>query len=135
MRQSKEHGRSVIQPFVPYRIPAPKRTKVLRHCLDVLAKHCPCPEPWDAMDGGECQRTCPRCAAAVFDVHAMEPSEAEAFLAERMAHPPFVDAWVRDDGRVMLASCPAGLRRRALRRVAIAFAIAGAVSVLSIMLR
>jgi len=105
--------------FVPYRVPAPKRTKVLRHCLDVLAKHCPCPEPWVLMEGGECQRTCSRCDAAVIDVHAMEPSEAEAFLAERMTKPPFVEAYVREDGRVMLEACAAGVRRRRLRRFAL----------------
>lgn len=95
--------------------------------MDVLAKHCPCPEPWVFMDGGDCQRRCSRCQAAVIDVHAMEPAEAEAFLAERMQKPPFVDAFVREDGRVMLEECPAGVRRRRVRRLGAFVAVIGVV--------
>ncbi len=114
---------------MPYRAPPPPRTKVLRFCLDVLGKPGPCPEPWALMDGGECQRTCGRCGATVIDVHAMDRVEAEAFLEERLERPPFVDVYVREDGRVTTSPCVVGLRRLRLRR-ALGFATAIAVGTL-----
>jgi hypothetical protein len=102
---------------MPYREPPPKRTKVLRFCLDVLAKPCPCPEKWDAMDGGDCQRSCQRCGETVIDVTEMDPTEAEAFLEERIDRAPFLDLWLREDGCVMTEPCRPGLRRQRMVRV------------------
>lgn len=117
---------------MPYRVPPPPRTKVLRFCLDVLAKPGPCPEPWALMDGGDCQRTCGRCGAAVTDVGAMEPSEAEAFLEERLERPPFLDVYLREDGRVTTSPCAIGRRRQRVRRafgvVATAVALASVIA-------
>lgn len=107
---------------MPYRQPPPRRTKVLRFCLDVLAKPAPCPESWDLMDGGECQRSCNRCGETVIDVSTMEPTEAEAFLEEHIDRAPFLDVWVREDGRVMTNPCVAGLRRQRVMRIGAALA-------------
>ena len=103
---------------MPYREPPPKRTKVLRFCLDVLAKPSPCPESWEMMEGGDCQRSCTRCGATVIDVAEMEPTEAEAFLEERIERAPFLDVYVRDDGRVMTKPCVPGVRRQRIVRIA-----------------
>jgi hypothetical protein len=111
---------------MPYREPPPKRTKVLRFCLDVLAKPTPCRESWALMDGGDCHRTCTRCGETVTDVTEMEPTEAEAFLEERIDRAPFLDVYVRDDGRVMTKPCVPGLRRqRAIRIATLIAAVAG----------
>jgi hypothetical protein len=77
------------------------------------------------MEGGECQRACTRCGELVVDVGAMEPSEAEAFLEERIARPPFLDVYVRADGRVMTKPCKRGVRQRRMFRLAAAVALAG----------
>jgi hypothetical protein len=102
---------------MPYRQLPPRRTKVLRFCLDVLAKPSPCPESWDSMEGGDCQRSCHRCGETVVDVGAMDPSEAEAFLEERIDRAPFLDVWVRPDGRAMTKPCAPGLRQRNIVRI------------------
>jgi hypothetical protein len=101
---------------------------VLRFCLDVLAKPCPCPESWDAMDGGECQRSCTRCGETVIDVGEMDATEAEAFLEERIERAPFLDVWVREDGRVMTKPCAVGLRRRRMVRVGTALVAVAAIA-------
>lgn len=111
---------------MPYRQPPPRRTKVLRFCLDVLAKPAPCPESWDLMDGGECQRSCTRCGETVIDVSAMEPTEAEAFLEEHIDRAPFLDVYVREDGRVMTKPCMPGLRQRRMLRIGTAVLAAAA---------
>lgn len=118
---------------MPYREPPPKRTKVLRFCLDVLAKPSPpCPEKWGAMQGGACQRSCNRCGEAVIDVGEMEPTEAEAFLEERIEKAPFLDLWLRKDGRVMTKPCKPGQRRQRLVRIGAAlFAVATVAAVLA----
>jgi len=117
---------------MPYRQPPPRRTKVLRFCLDVLAKPCPCPERWELMDGGDCQRSCQRCGETVTDLDAMEPTEAEAFLEERIERAPFLDVYLREDGRVMTKPCVPGARQQKIVRIAAAaFAIAAVAFVLA----
>ena len=115
---------------MPYREPPPKRTKVLRFCLDVLAKPSPCPEKWGAMSGGDCQRSCNRCGETVIDVGEMDPTEAEAFLEERIEKAPFLDLWLREDGRVMTKPCKPGMRRQRIVRIGAALIAVATVALL-----
>lgn len=80
------------------------------------------------MDGGECQRACQRCGETVTDLHAMEPTEAEAFLEERIERAPFLDVYVREDGRVMTKPCVPGRRQQRTARVATAVVLIAAVA-------
>lgn len=68
------------------------------------------------MDGGDCHRACHRCGETVIDVGTLDPTEAEAFLEEHIDKAPFLDLWVRDDGRAMTKPCHPGLRRRRVVR-------------------
>ena len=82
------------------------------------------------MQGGECQRSCHRCGETVIDVAQMDPTEAEAFLEERIDRAPFLDLWLREDGCVMTNPCRPGLRRQRMVRVGAALIAAATVALL-----
>jgi hypothetical protein len=102
---------------MPYREPARRPTRYLRFCLDVLTKPTSCSMPWETMTGEGCTRVCPECSLEVHDVAAMNATDAEAFLAERMAEAPKLRLHRRPDGRVLESDCPRGVRERRMRRV------------------
>lgn|GEM_PF-3335515 len=76
----------------------------------------PCDVPWDAMSGDERVRLCGRCSRRVYHLSAMTRSEAAAVLERDDA--ACVRFYERPDGTVLTSDCPAGARKRTLRRAA-----------------
>ena len=70
-----------------------------------------------------------RSGETVIDVGAMDPTEAEAFLEERIERAPFLDVYVREDGRVMTKPCMPGLRQRRMLRIGTAVLAVAALAV------
>jgi hypothetical protein len=115
---------------MPYREPARRTTRYLRLCLDVLTKPTSCSAPWDSMDvvrtpDDDACRICHRCSARVHDVTAMDPREAETFLAEHMSEkrPPKLSLLRRRDGRLIENECFLGKESKRSRRVLSLFGV------------
>lgn len=117
---------------MPYRTPsnphAPRRLPLLER----IAVKTSCSASWSDMVGDEFVRFCCTCSKNVYDLTAMDPDDAELFLAQHVAAGellPCVRIYRRADGRVLTSECPTGASRRHLRRVAGALAagVAGAV--------
>lgn len=73
------------------------------------------------MVGSETTRHCCVCNQKVYDLAAMEPDEADAFLApyfETGGTLPCARIYRRRDRRVLAAECPAGERARYYQRLA-----------------
>jgi hypothetical protein len=80
--------------------------------------HCasPCAARGDApLIGSGRERYCWRCGRDVYDIASLSPQDARAVLGLGGAAPP-PRLYVRDDGSVMTADCPVGMRRRRVRR-------------------
>jgi hypothetical protein len=87
--------------------------------LDNLQIAAPCQADWDAMVGDDRVRFCGQCEKNVYNLSAMPREEAEAFLVEREGK-ACVRLYKRQDGTVLTADCPVGVRRRRRRRAAVA---------------
>lgn len=81
----------------------------------------PCNMSWDEMKGDERARFCGKCEKNVYNLSAMTREEAERFMAARTAE-VCVRLYKRADGTVMTSDCPVGVRRKRVRRAAIALA-------------
>ncbi len=84
----------------------------------------PCPARWEAMEGDDRVRFCQTCKKNVYNLSALQRSEAEALVA-RHEGKMCATFFRRADGTVLTADCPVGRRRtraRVLRRVTTAAA-------------
>jgi hypothetical protein len=93
--------------------------------LDTLRVASPCPEKWENMVGDATRRFCGRCAKNVYDLSAMTREEAERFVLGAVG-PVCVTMRKRSDGTVITGDCPAGVRRKRVRRGALAVVVSGA---------
>jgi hypothetical protein len=76
------------------------------------------------MTGDDQVRFCGACEKHVYNLSAMTRDEAERLLVEREGR-LCVRFYQREDGTVLTADCPVGVRRRRRRRVAYGLAGAG----------
>jgi hypothetical protein len=84
----------------------------------------PCPARWEAMEGDDRVRFCQTCKKNVYNLSALQRSEAEALVARHEGN-MCATFFQRADGSVLTADCPVGRRRtraRFLRRVTTAAA-------------
>jgi len=105
--------------------------------FDRLHVAAPCSANWNAMTGDERVRHCADCKLDVYNLSGMTRSEAEALVASRIG-PLCVRFYRRDDGTILTADCPTGVRRRNRRRVLVATAtsaLGGALAVWTTTLR
>jgi len=96
--------------------------------LDDVRVASPCKASWDAMKGDERVRFCDRCEKNVYDLSAMTRDEATRLLVER-EESLCVRLYRRDDGTVLTADCPVGVRRKRVRLALYGAAGAGAFAV------
>jgi hypothetical protein len=85
----------------------------------------PCTANWDEMVGDERVRYCGSCQKDVYNLSGMPRDEAERLVRER-AGELCVRLYKRDDGTVLTADCPVGVKRKRRRRLAVAVVTAGA---------
>jgi hypothetical protein len=80
----------------------------------------PCTASWDEMSGDDASRFCFQCSKTVYDLGAMDPADAEAFLEQALGagEVPCVRLFQRPDGRVLTSECSPGARGRHARRAA-----------------
>jgi hypothetical protein len=78
----------------------------------------PCKESWERMRGDDRSRFCARCRLNVYNLSAMGLAEAEDLVRRAEGH-LCVRFYQRRDGTVLASDCPAGWRRKVLRRVAV----------------
>lgn len=98
----------------------------------------PCDVPWEKMVGDERVRHCGQCDKNVHNLSAMTTDEAHAFLesvtrasSETGAPLPCLNLWQRQDGTVITADCPVGVRRRRMRSLLAASLGVGALAVIA----
>jgi len=87
----------------------PQRLEDLR-----IAK--PCPARWDDMQGDDRVRFCGLCRKNVYNLSALPRDAAERLVAEREGDLCAL-LYRRQDGTVLTADCPVGMRRFAVRIV------------------
>jgi hypothetical protein len=97
------------------------QTKTRLRLLDNLEVATPCNAAWDDMRGDERVRFCALCEKNVYNLSSLARDEAEALVREKEGK-LCVRFFRRDDGTVLTADCPVGLRRRLYRRIASAAA-------------
>jgi hypothetical protein len=83
--------------------------------LDDLRIATPCRADWDEMQGDDRVRFCGQCEKNVYNLSAMPRDEAEALVREKEGR-LCVRFYQRQDGTVLTADCPVGVRRRRLRQ-------------------
>src|SRR5262249_18321977 len=105
----------------------PRRHGSERPVLEDVRVASPCGERWEAMHGDERVRFCDTCRKNVYNLSPMPRAEAQALLAEREGS-ICVRLYRRDDGTVITADCPVGVRRKRRKRAAITLAGAGALA-------
>ena len=92
--------------------------------LEKLRVASPCPARWEEMAGDDRVRFCGTCRKNVYNLSALQRSEAEALVA-RHEGKMCATFFRRADGTVLTADCPVGRRRtrvRFLRRITTAAA-------------
>jgi hypothetical protein len=92
--------------------------------LERLRVASPCPARWEEMAGDDRVRFCETCKKSVYNLSALQRSEAEALVARHEGR-MCATFFQRADGTVLTADCPVGRRRtrvRFLRRVTTAAA-------------
>lgn len=80
----------------------------------------PCPAKWEEMRGDDRRRFCGKCDKHVYNVVAMPRAEAEAMLREATAgtaEMPCLRIYRREDGTILTADCPVGVKRKRRRRL------------------
>jgi hypothetical protein len=118
---------------VPYRTPSNPRTPRRLPLLDRITVKTSCTASWDDMIGDAAVRFCCTCSKNVYDLTAMDPDDAELFLARYVSTGealPCARIYRRADGRVLTSECEAGASRRHLRRFAATVGAGMAASVL-----
>ncbi|MFO0676292.1 MAG: hypothetical protein U0169_07150 [Polyangiaceae bacterium] len=88
----------------------------------------PCEADWDAMAGDERVRFCGSCEKNVYNLSGMTAVEAEDLLRQTEGR-VCVRFYQRDDGTVLTADCPVGVRKKRRR-----LALASVASVLAMVL-
>jgi hypothetical protein len=79
--------------------------------LETLRVATPCHASWDDMTGTGRVRFCHQCQKKVYNLSAMTRDEGERLLAKSEGK-MCVRMYRRQDGTVMTADCPVGVRRR-----------------------
>ena len=87
----------------------------------------PCSASWDEMTGDARVRFCGKCAKNVYNLSEMSREEAQALLASTEGG-MCVRLYKRQDGTVLTADCPVGVRKKRVRRVMAATFGAGIVT-------
>lgn len=90
--------------------------------LDNVRVASPCAANWETMAGDDRRRFCDGCQLHVYDLSAMQRSEAEQLLGEQRGSRLCVRFFRRSDGTVLTQDCPVGLRavrQRLLRTLAV----------------
>jgi hypothetical protein len=82
--------------------------------LDDIRIASPCHASWDSMTGDHRARHCGACDKTVYDLSRMTAAQAEALIREKEGA-LCVRLYRREDGRVLTADCPVGLRDRLQR--------------------
>lgn len=95
--------------------------------LDRIEIASPCSASWEAMRGDDRVRFCESCQKNVYDLSAMARAEAEQLVADREGS-LCVRFYRRQDGTVMTADCPVGVKKKRRKRVAMAVVGAGAMT-------
>ena len=84
----------------------------------------PCPARWEMMEGDDRVRFCQTCKKNVYNLSALQRSEAEALVAQHEGK-MCATFFKRTDGTVLTADCPVGVRKtraRFVRRITTAAA-------------
>ena len=76
----------------------------------------PCDVAWESMTGDERVRHCAQCRKNVYDLSSLTALEALA-LIQAQEGGVCVRFWRRQDGTVLTADCPVGVRRARRRRM------------------
>ena len=84
--------------------------------LDRIQIAAPCPASWEGMAGNDRARFCASCEKHVYNIAEMTTDEALLLLRDADGH-ACVQIYRRQDGTVLTADCPVGLRARAARRL------------------
>jgi hypothetical protein len=87
--------------------------------LDSLRVASPCRASWDDMVGDERVRFCGQCAKNVYNLSAMAREEAETVIRAKDGN-LCVRMYQRADGTVMTTDCPVGVRKKRVRKAAVA---------------
>ncbi len=87
--------------------------------LDSLRVSSPCKASWDDMVGDERVKFCAQCAKNVYNLSAMSREEAEA-LVQAKEGDLCARMYQRADGTILTTDCPVGVRKKRVRRGAIA---------------
>jgi hypothetical protein len=82
--------------------------------LDSIEIASPCHASWNGMEGDDPARHCRSCDKMVYDLSGLTAEEASS-LIRRNEGSLCVRLFRRDDGRVLTADCPVGLRARLQR--------------------
>jgi hypothetical protein len=101
--------------------------------LDTLRVASPCKASWEDMVGDARVRFCGQCAKNVYNLSAMARDEAEALLVAKAGN-VCVRFYQRADGTVMTTDCPVGVRKKRVRRAAVAVAAGGVMAASTLML-
>jgi hypothetical protein len=96
--------------------------------LDRISIASPCSASWDDMVGDDRVRFCGKCEKNVYNFSSMQSAEAEALIKEHEGN-LCVRLFRRQDGTVLTADCPVGVRKKRVRRLVVLAAGAGAVTV------
>ena len=96
--------------------------------LDQVQVAAPCPASWDDMVGDEHVRFCGKCEKNVYNLSSLPRDEAEALLVAREGS-VCVRLFRRQDGTVLTADCPVGVKKRRRRRAAVAAVGGGLIAV------
>jgi hypothetical protein len=91
--------------------PMPTRLPLVLENLHIAA---PCSADWDEMVGDDRTRFCGKCEKNVYNLSAMTRGQAEDLVREKEGR-LCVRFYRRNDGTVLTADCPVGVRRRRLR--------------------
>ena len=92
------------------------------HQLDHVRVASPCKADWDQMIGSERVRFCGQCSVNVYNLSAMNRSEAESLIV-RTEGRLCVRFYRRSDGSIITKDCPVGLRAIRRRMLYVAKAI------------
>ncbi len=87
--------------------------------LETIRIASPCNADWEKMIGDDQIRFCAHCQKDVYNLSGMAREEAETLIREREGE-LCVRLYRRADGTVLTADCPVGVRKKRVRRVAIA---------------
>lgn len=93
--------------------------------LERLRVASPCPARWEEMEGDDRVRLCGTCKKNVYNLSALQRSEAEALVA-RHEGKMCATFFRRVDGTVLTVDCPVGRKKarvRFLHRVSMAAAV------------